>query len=173
MRLIPFAVVTVLLLGLVASASAQGPKIGYVDDQRLRGEYKAFVDAQEQWNVESVAWEEEAASKQQELQTLIEEYEKQKLILSDEKRREREAAIRAKEEALDAYTRQIYGPGGSGEKLQNRLMTPIIEKLNTAIEAVSIELNYDLVFNSQGLVYAKDGLDMTDKVLEYLEEHDE
>ena len=37
---------------------------------------------------------------------MVDENEKQKLILSEDKKQEREAAIRAKEDALDSYTRQ-------------------------------------------------------------------
>ena len=173
-RTISMVAAAVLLLGLGASADAQNVKIAYVQDTRIQAEYPAWQKAQEQWNLESNAWEEEALSKQQELKDLIDEYEKQKLILSDEKRKEREAAIRAKEEALDAYTRQIYGPGGSGEKKQQALLEPLLEKISTAIEAVAIEGDYDVVFTLQsGLGYIKESLDITDKVLEYLEEHEE
>lgn len=150
------------------SINAQTMKIGYVRDDRIRTEHKAFQDAQEQFEIEARAWDEEAGDKQQELQELVDEYEKQKLILSDDKRREKEALIRTKQEALDAFTRQIYGPGGTAERKNNQLLQPLLDEINAAIEAVAIEGNYDVIFNVSGLAYIKPDYEVTDKILEYL-----
>ena len=161
-------------LFVISAVNAQSVKMGFVKDERIKQEYKAWQKAQEQWELESKAWEEEALTKQTELQEIYDEYEKQKLILSEDKRQEREAAIRAKEEALDAYTRQIYGPGGTAERKQSDLIQPLLERITKAIEAVALEENYDVIFTLQsGLGYIKESYDITDKVLNYLEEHDE
>lgn len=152
------------------STNAQTMKIGYVDDQKILMENKEWQKAQEDWNLESNAWQDEAQEKQTEIQELFAEYEKQKLILSPEKRKEKEAAIRAKEEALDMYTRTIFGPGGTAEKKQDKLTRPVLENITKAIEAVAIEGNYDVIFTvaGSGLGYIKETYDITDKVIEYL-----
>lgn len=152
------------------TVSAQGMKLGYVKEDRIQQEYKAWQRAQEDWNLESKAWEDEALSKQQELQEIEEEYEKQKLILSDNKKREREAAINAKKEALDAYTRQVFGPNGSAERKNQDLLRPILENIQRAIEAVAIDGNYDLILTLQSVAYIKEAYDVTDEVLTRLEE---
>ena len=96
------------------------------------------------------------------------------MILSDDKKREREAAINAKKDALDAFTRQIYGPNGQAERRQAKLLEPLLESVNKAIEAVAIEGNYDVVFTLQsGLAYIKEEFDVTDKVIKYLEDNPE
>ncbi len=155
-------------------ATAQGLKIGFVNDQLIQQRYSAWQRAQEQWEVENKAWDDEAAAKQQEIQDLIDEYNKQKLILSEEKKKEKEAAIRAKQESLDAYTRQIYGPGGTAEQKQANLLEPLLEKANAAIEAVALEGDYDVIFTRQsGLGYIKEAYDVTEKVLEYLEKEEQ
>ena len=168
----------VLLLGLMLlplmpeSLSAQGLKIGYVRDERIQQEFKPWAKAQEQFNADAKAWEDEALAKQQELEELLTEYDKQKLILSDDKKREREAAINAKKDALDAFTRQIYGPNGQAERRQSKLLEPLLESVNRAIEAIAIEGNYDIVFTLQsGLAYIKEEFDVTDKVIKYLEDN--
>lgn len=153
------------------NSNAQGMKIGYVDDQQILQANKAWIKAQEDWNIESKAWQDEAQAKQVEIQELFSEYEKQKLILSDEKRKEKEAAIRTKEEDLDAYTRRIFGPGGAAEKKQDVLTRPVLEAVTKAIEAVSLEGNYDVVFtvSGSGLGYIKETYDITQKVIDYLD----
>ena len=104
--LIALAGISFFVSALPELVSAQGMKLGFVRDERIKDEYQAWGKAQEQWDLESKAWEDEALNKQTELQEMVDEYEKQKLILSEDKKREREAAIRTKEEALDAFTRQ-------------------------------------------------------------------
>lgn len=163
-----------LLMTAGDKAQAQTMKIGYIDDEKIKQTYPEWVRAQEQMNVEMKAWDDEAAAKQTELETLTQDYEKQKLILSEEKKKEREAAIRAKRDALDAYTRQIYGPGGSAENKQMELIKPLLEKVNSAIQLVAEEGGYDVVFTLQsGLGYIKKTYDITDKVLEKLEKIEE
>ncbi|MDH4155933.1 MAG: OmpH family outer membrane protein [candidate division Zixibacteria bacterium] len=172
--LIALAALSVLIPALPELVSAQGMKLGFVKDERIKDEYKAWGKAQEQWDLESKAWEDEALAKQTELQEMVDEYEKQKLILSEDKKREREAAIRTKEEALDAFTRQVYGPGGTAERKHAELLQPLLERITKAIEAVAIEGDYDVIFTLQsGLGYIKEDYDVTDKVLKYLEDHGE
>ena len=152
------------------TVSAQGMKLGYVKEDRIQLEYKAWQRAQDDWNLESKAWEDEAVSKQQELTDLEEEFEKQKLILSEDKKRERELAINAKKEGLDAYTKQVFGPNGTAELKNQELLRPILQNIQTAIEAVAIEGNYDLILTLQSVAYVKESFDVTDAVLTKLEE---
>jgi outer membrane protein len=161
---------TVVVCWSLEKAAAQGLKIGFVKDERIFQEYPAWQKAQEQWDLEKKAWDEEASTKQQELVELQDEYEKQKLILSEEKKKEREATLNAKQEALDAYTSKVFGPGGTAEKKYEQLITPLLENVHKAIEAVALEENYDVIFTLQGLGYIKDSYDVTDKVLNALEE---
>lgn len=169
-------VVAICLLTFTLGATvsqAQGLKIGFIDDDKIKVGYKDWERAQSQMNIEIKAWDDEAVSKQTELQDLITEFEKQQLILSEDKKKEREAAIRAKQDALDAFTRQVYGPGGIAERKQMDLIGPLLENVNKAIEAVAVEGNYDVVFTMQsGLGYIKESFDLTEKVLEQLEKQE-
>ena len=172
------AFLTVLIIGVLClctagSSLAQALKIGFVTDDRIYREYRAWQKAQEEWETERKSWDEEAATMQQELQDMVDEYEKQKLILSDEKRREREATIRTKEEALDAFTRRVFGPDGTAEKKQTQLVQPLLDRIHKAIETVAIEGNYDVIFTLQGIGYIKESYDVTDRILEVLDELEE
>lgn len=159
-----------VLFALSTQVSAQGLKIGFVRDDVIKSNYKAWQRAEEQLRIEQQAWEEEAQTKEQELRDLLSEYDKQKLILSEEKRKEKEAKIMTKQEALDAFTRQIYSPGGRAEKKQEELILPLLENVTKAIEQVALDNNYDVIFTMQsGLGYIKETYDVTEQVLEKLE----
>ncbi len=159
-----------LIAGMAATTAAQSTKMGFVKEDRIVTEYKGFLQAQEQWDLESNAWNEQATTMQDELQELIDEFERQKLILSDEKKREKEASINVKREALDAFTRQTFGPGGTAERKNQSLLAEPMERIQQAIEDVAIEGNYDVIFTLQSIAYIKEAHDVTDQVLERLEE---
>jgi outer membrane protein len=162
------AVAAVIMIA--ASAGAQAVKLGYINDEVIKTKYPPFGRAQEQFEIERKAWDTEAQTKQDELQTMLEEYNNQKIVLSEEKRKEREAALRTKKDALDAFTRQVYGPSGTAEKKQADLLQPILDKINQAIQAVAEEENFDVIFTlNSGLGYIRPTLEVTDKVLAKLE----
>ena len=132
MRSVKTFLIMLLVLGAVImvagqSANAQSLKIGYVLDTAIQTSYKAWQRANDLWETERKAWDTEGQNKQQELQDLIAEYEKQRLILSDEKKKEREAAIRTKQEALDAYTRHLRS-GRNGRTEAGRASGPAYGK---------------------------------------------
>ena len=166
-RIITFTLCVGLLIIFSTTAAAQ--KFGFIDSDKIQENYKEWVTAQEQFNTELKAWEDEAAAMENELREMLEDYEKQKLILSADKKAEKEAAIQAKDQALASFTREISSPGGRAERRMNELVKPLYEKITAAIEKVAIEENYEFVFNSAGLAYAKKELDITDKVIEVLE----
>lgn len=163
----------IMVLLSSVTVSAQGTKIGFVNDERIKMEYKAWTKAQDDWEIEAKAWEDEAVQKQQDLKEMVDEFEKQKIILSQEKKKEKEAAIKVKQNDLDEFTRRIFGPNGQAERKQAQLLQPLLENVTKAIEAVAIQENYDVIFTLQsGLGYIKESYDLTDKVLNYLDENE-
>lgn len=163
-------VVFALIITNFSVVQGQGIKMGFVNDEKIKTEYRAWQKAQEQWELEAKAWEDEAITMQEELRELEGEFEKQKLILSEEKKREKEATINVKKENLDAFTRRIFGPGGEAERKQQALLSPLLENVTKAIEAIAEENAYDVIFTLQsGLGYINPDLDLTDKVLNHLE----
>lgn len=161
-----------LALAIIFGSSVCAQKFGFIDSEKIQMNYKEWNTAQEQFNTELKAWEDEAAQMEQDLREMVTDYEKQKLVLSADKKLEREAAINAKDQALTAFTREISGPNGRAEKRMAELVKPLYDKIQASIEKLAIDDNYDFIFNSAGLAYAKKDLDVTDKVIEILEEGD-
>lgn len=163
-------VAAALVIFAAANTQAQGLKVAVVRDDVIKQQYKAFQRAQEQWDTEKKAWDSTAAEMQQALQDMMSDYDKQKLILSDDKKKQREADIRSKQAALDAFTQLIYGPEGTAQKKNEELLGPILDNINKALELIATEDGYDLIFtNGSGLGYFKPSFDITDKVLATLE----
>ncbi len=159
-----------LCVCLAAPAAQAEGKLGYVDSFRIRNEFNEFAEAQKQFDEEVAVWQAELDSLRQELEADAEEFQRQRLILSEEAKQRREDELRQAEQAFQQRTNQVFGPNGQAEQLNSDLVEPILEKINAVLEKVAIENNYDYIFDAVNgnIAYAKKEFDLTDKVLEEL-----
>ena len=132
-----FSATIVFLLS--APAFSQEGKVGYIDSMKLRTDYREFADAQAKFDQEVAKWQAEADSLKQELDSLETEFNKQSLLLSEEKKGEKEKLIQQKKNGYTSYVNQVFGPGGKMEKLNAELTKPILEKINIALEKIALE----------------------------------
>ncbi len=158
------------ILSLPLSLQAQD-KIVYIDSYRIRLEYKEFQDAQAQFNKEVEQWNIEVENGQKDIERLEAELAKQALILSDAKKKEKEAEIELKKTTWQKLANEIFGPDGRAELRNVALTKPLLDKINTVLEKVALMEGYDLILDSVNgnIAYAKKEMDITDKVLEELE----
>lgn len=158
---------TVALLFAANPVAAQ-LKIGYVDSQKLSESYKESQDAQKQLAEINKAWEEEARNMQRELQTKQDELESQALLLSDEKRKEKEADLQNLYLRFQQFQQEKWGPQGDAYKKQAELMKPVIDKINAAIKKIGTDEKFDYIFDVVGGNIVHVGAsqpDLTEKVL--------
>ncbi len=167
---IVFFLVGASLLFWAGETRSQEGKIGYVDSEKLYKEFKEFKDAQAEYDKDEELWKEEIAELEQNIDSLKEDLEKTKLLLSEAKRKEKEENLEAQELEYKRLTNDIFGPGGRAEKRNAELTQPILDKIYQVLEKIATEENYVMIFDSVNcnIAYAKSGLDLTDQVLEEL-----
>ncbi len=166
--------IIVLAAGLLAALSAstapaQELKVAFVDFQRVQTEYADFQFAQTEFDKDVEQWKEELAGLEEEIIQTEAEYEKQKLLLSEDKRTERETEITNKKIQYQQLSTQILGPGGRADTRQKALLEGILKKVNDAMALVASRENYAVIFEKAALAYAQEKLDVTDKILQELE----
>jgi len=149
---------------------AQEGKIGYIDSMKLRTTYKEFADVQVKFDQEVAKWQLLADSLKKGVDSLQVDFDKQSLLLSEEKKKEKEHFIEQKKTEYTAFVNQTFGPGGKMEKLNTDLTKPILDKINVALEKIALENNYIMIFDAVNgnVAWAKKGLDLTDMVLDAL-----
>jgi len=159
-----------IIFGLSIGAFSQNVKIGYVDTNRLKIEYKEFAQAQAKFERQMAKWQAQADSMQAELLKLQEDLNKQRLLLSEEKKREKEQFLLRKQSEYQEFANKILGPEGEAAKREFALSKPLIEKINAAIKLVALRENYTLILDTAGgdILYAEEGMDITIKILEEL-----
>jgi outer membrane protein len=165
-----FLSLAVSLLFWAGETSSQEGKIGYVDSMRLRTEFRDFQDAQAEFDKDVQVWQDQIAELEQLVDSLKQDFEKTKLLLSEAKRKEKEENLKAQEVEYQRLTNDVFGPGGLAEKRNAELTKPILEKINQVLEKIATEENFIMIFDSVNgnIAYAKQNLDLTDLVLEEL-----
>jgi len=157
-------IIFVFVLVIVGSLSAQ-IKIGYVDSQRILNEFDEAREAQAKLDMEAKKLQDEYQRLLAKLDSLNKEYERQRLIMSETRRKEKEEEIMELQRQIQDFQVNKLGPNGEIYQKQAELVGPVLEKIKKVIQ--KIEENYDYIFDTVAgnILYADPAHDLTDKVL--------
>jgi outer membrane protein len=159
-----------VLLLFVSVSSAQ-PKIGYVDSETIKKQLPEAQDTQKKLDAIIKEWQEELSRMERDWQTKYDDYEKRKLILSEQKRIEIEKELVQIEDQISKYRQDKFGVRGELFQKQEELMKPILNRIFNVIQEVAKEQDYDFIFDRSSdiiFLYAKEEFDITKLVLEKL-----
>jgi Skp family chaperone for outer membrane proteins len=152
-----------------SSAEAEG-RIGVVDFQLIFEKYEGYEDAQRTFEREYAEWEDLAKEKRAAIDKLQQEIESQRLMLSEERLREKEDELRRLREEYENFAQDIWAVNGKAAKRNAELTRPLSEKIREVVARIGQEKNLDLVLDAGtgGVVWAKDDLNLTQTVLDDL-----
>ncbi len=169
LMIIGFFVLTSLPLN---SLSAQDVKIGYVNWVTIIGEFKETVEAVEEYNKELEAWKMKAAEMEKEIAQLREEISSQSLMLSEESLAKKRLELEQKKKEYESYVNEVFGEEGKAVRRSREIQQPLVEKIGKTIEEIAQEEGYTLILDASqtAVVYAEKDMDLTDKVLERLQQ---
>ena len=159
-----------VLVLLVSSSFAQELKIGYVDVQRLKAEYKEYVQAQEKFNKLMVVWQAKADSLQNEMNELQKKVQNPPVTMRQEAIDQLREKLLVKQKEYQDFANQVMGQDGEAAKKEYELSKPLMDKINAVIRLIALKENYAYVLDSTAgtVLFAKDELDITNKVLSEL-----
>ncbi len=160
-----------ILLALSSSFSFAQLKIGYVDSDAIMDNLPDAQDAKQKLNSLVQEWQTELSTLESKWKTKYDDYDKRKLIMTDQTRAETEAELVKLEKDVTDYREKKFGTNGEVFQKQDDLMKPVQNKVFNAIQDVAKEEDLDFVFDKSGdvlLLYAKDQYDITPKVMDKL-----
>jgi len=158
------------ILGSSAKLYSQ-PKIGYVDSDTIMKQLPEAQDVQKKLDAIIKEWQEELSKMEKDWKTKYDDYDKRKLILSEQKKAEIEKELVALEDQTSKYRQEKFGVKGELFQKQEEFMKPIQNRIFTAIQDVAKENDYDFIFDRSGdilFLYAKEEYDVTQKVIDKL-----
>ena len=149
-------------------------KIGYIDSEVLKERLPEFREAQRKLDQLRQDYENQAKDREAKLMKLQEDFRKQELLMSEARKAELQADFEEKVRQLQAFTQEKFGPEGELMRKNIELSEPIFKKINDALKTLAEEEGYDFVFDaaapSSGLVFAGEDYDLTEPLLESLDE---
>ena len=142
-------------------------KIGYIDSNRIMQEFEEVRDAQAKLEKETRRLQAQYTSYVERLDSLQREFERQRLLLSNDKIREKEQELQTLVRTTQEFQQSKFGPEGDLYRFQATLMAPILEKIDGAVKSVGAERGYDFIIDAAGgaLVYALPAYDLTADVV--------
>ena len=157
------------MMGVVTVKAQGNQKIAYVDTDYILNNIPEYGDAQEEINQMSVRWQKELKALSDKLAQMKRDYQTESVLLSDDMKNKKEAAIAAKEQELSTLQMQYYGPEGELFTKRTELVQPIQEKIYNAISQVAQQKNYAFVLDKASgttVLYCNDKFDISDDVLD-------
>jgi len=161
-------VLVLMVSGLVLAQT----KIGHINSEQIMQALPEAQDAQKSLDNMVTAWEGELQKMQSDWKKKFDEYDKKKLILTDQARADQEKELRDLEQGIADYRNRKFGQNGELFQKQSEVMKPIQNKMFKILEDIAKEDGYDYVFDKSGeilLLYANDKNDLTSKVLQRMQ----
>jgi outer membrane protein len=160
------ALLTLLAVaGCLASAQT---KIGHINSEAIMQALPEAIDAQKTLDGLVAQWESELQKMQAEWKRKFDDYDRKKLILTEQGRADQEKELRELDQAISDFRTKKFGATGEYFTKQNEVMKPIQNKIFKVLEEIAKEEDYDYIFDKSGeilLLYAKESRDLTQKVL--------
>ena len=114
---------------------------------------------------------EELSKMERDWKAKYDDYDKRKLILSEQKRVEIEKELVTMEDQVSKYRQDKFGVKGELFQKQEEFMKPIQNRIFTVIQQIAKDNDYDFIFDRSGdimFLYAKEEFDLTKEVIEKL-----
>lgn len=154
-----------------AAGYAQAQKFGYIDSEYILKKMPEYQEAQKELDRLAQQWQKEIEEKQNEVDKMQADYQAEEVLLTEDMKEERLAAISEKEKELKEYQKKIFGFDGLIFMKRQELIKPVQDKLYEAVKKVAREKRLQIMFDKSGdlvMIYTEPIHDYSDYVLEHL-----
>ncbi len=161
---------SIIALTLFAGV-AMAQKFAFVDTDYILQNIPSYNAAQEQLNKISEEYETEVAAEYQTIEEMYKTYQSERVLLTDEMKKQREEEIMTKERETKELQAKYFGPDGDLAKKREELVKPIQDAVYKAVKELSAEGNYAVIFDSASgasILYSNPRYDLSDEVLQKL-----
>ena len=165
--IINILLVVVLLIGYHFLFNTKSYSLAYVDSAKLMTEYKGMADVKKIFEAKEKVWQATIDTLTQELQNDIKKYEKERGKMSEREKKTSEELLGRKQQQFMQFKEASKNKVAEEEqKITNEALT----KINSIINDFGKASNYTIIFGTVtgNIVYAKETINITDHILEVL-----
>jgi outer membrane protein len=161
-----------MLTGLLLPLGfAVAQKYAFVDTEYILNNIPNYKSAQQQLDKFSQDWQKEIEGKRTEIEKMYKDYQAERVLLSEDMRKQREDAIMNKEKEAKELQKSYFGQDGALFKKRQELIQPIQDDIYKAIKDLATENGYAVIFDTSSgasLIYTNPRYDISDEVLQKL-----
>ena len=161
-----------VLLALACAAAAAQMKIGHINSETIMQTLPEAIDAQKSIDALVAGWEADLQKMQADWKKKFDDFDKRKLILTDQVRADQERELRELDQNITDFRTKKFGQNGELFQKQNEVMNPIQNKMFHVLEEIAKDEGYDYIFDRSGeilVLYANDKYDLTQRVLQRMQ----
>lgn len=158
-----------VVLGVAVTGNAQ--KMAFIDTEYIMDNIPAYKAAQSQLDQLSSQYQKELESIHAEIEQMYKDFQAESVLLSEDMKRKREDVIITKEKDYKILQKKYFGPNGDLFKKRQGLVKPIQDDVFTAVQEISNDGGYSIVFDKAGgttLFFTNPKFDLSDQVLQKL-----
>ncbi|HEY3405550.1 MAG TPA: OmpH family outer membrane protein [Ohtaekwangia sp.] len=158
-------------LAIVALSSylfTRDNKVVYVDSNKLLNNYKGMLDARAAYQQKASAWKANIDTLTSEVQNQIMNYEKESARMTAKERQLSQELIRSKQKQLYDYQQAL---NTQAQQEDAKMTGEVVTTVNAYIKKYGEKKGYKIILAATeygNLAYADEGLDITDNILEGL-----
>jgi len=164
-------IITLFTLLIAGFGITNAQKYAFVDTEYILNNIPAYKAAQEQLDKASQDWQKEVEARYTEIDKMYKDYQAERVLLSEDMRKQREEMIIAKEKEAKELQKTYFGQDGSLFKKRQELIQPIQDEIYKAIKDYATEGGYAAIFDTSSgpvLIYSNPRYDISDEVLQKL-----
>ncbi len=153
------------LLWLGSVNAADVAKIGVASLQRVLETSNPGKSAQAEIKKQKDQMEQELKQKGAEIEEIRKQIERESMVMSKEKREEKEREFRIKlndfKSLQKRYRTQLQG-------LEKKLVSALLKEVSTLVEEIGKKEGYLLIINNKDVMYAPGSIDITDELIKQM-----
>lgn len=158
-----------LLIGFVfATMALSAQKYSYVDTDYILNSIPEYTGAKKELSSISVKWQKEIETKIAEVDKMYNDFQVEKILLTEDLRIKREEEIIKKEKEVKDLQMKRFGVDGDLFKKQQELIKPIQDKVYNAIMELAESKGIGMVFDKAGsttVIYSQAKYNISDDVI--------
>ena len=153
------------LVWLNSANAADVAKIGVANLQRILETSNQGKSAQDEIKKQKDKMELELKQKGGEIEELRKQLERESMVMSKEKREEKEREIRIKLNDFKSLQKRYRT---ELQNLEKKLVNSLLKEVSTLVEEIGKKEGYLLIINNSGVMYSPKSINITDKVIKEL-----
>ena len=163
----------IALAGFLAMATIQfigKEKTVYIDTNVIMQKYLGMKDAQAEYGEKAKVWEANVDTLMSEWQSELQNYEKERSSMTKREKELKEELLRNKQQQIGNYRQAMQQ---KTQEEEQKITQTVVNEINDFMEEYGEEHNYKYILGATGMgniVYAREKMDITDKVLKLLNE---